>query len=533
MRDVLRKLKPSRFEDLIAVVALYRPGPMDNIPRYIACKHGQEQPDYLHPTLEGILKETFGIIIYQEQVLQIAQTLSGFTLGNADLLRRAMGKKIKSEMEAQRKAFIDGAVARGVPQPKAAQIFEQVDKFAGYGFVKSHAAAYALVAYQTAWLKTNYPVEFFAASMTLDLGNTDKLNIFKQELDRLKIKLLPPDINRSRATFAVEEQPDGTSAIRYALAAIKNVGRGAMEDLVAKRAETGRFKDIFDFTGRLDAQMVNKRQLENLVCAGAMDGIAPNRRQAFDAIELILRHAHSAASDRDSPQENLFGGIDTGPKRFSLPVVEDWPVMERLRHEFEAIGFYLSAHPLDAYSASLRRLDAVKFGDLPAWLTGRPNTRAKMAGVVVSKQERTSARGNRFAFVQLSDASGIFETMVFSELLAASRELLVPGTMVFLTADVRTEGDLMRLTAQTFRPLDEAVAGAAAGLRIFLREPGALDGIKTIIQRDGRGKGRVSLVLELDRAREVEVALPGTWMISAGTRQAIKSLPLIVDVQDV
>ena len=247
----------------------------------------------------------------------------------------------------------------------------------------------------------------------------------------------------------------------------------------AKRAETGRFKDIFDFTGRLDAQMVNKRQLENLVCAGAMDGIAPNRRQAFDAIELILRHAHSAASDRDSPQENLFGGIDTGPKRFSLPVVEDWPVMERLRHEFEAIGFYLSAHPLDAYSASLRRLDAVKFGDLPAWLTGRPNTRAKMAGVVVSKQERTSARGNRFAFVQLSDASGIFETMVFSELLGASRELLVPGTMVFLTADVRTEGDLMRLTAQTFRPLDEAVAGAAAGLRIFLREPEALDGIKT------------------------------------------------------
>ena len=533
MRDVLRKLKPDRFEDIIAVVALYRPGPMDNIPRYIACKHGQERPDYLHPTLEGILKETFGIMIYQEQVMQIAQTLSGFTLGNADLLRRAMGKKIKSEMEAQRKSFVDGALARGVSEANAVQIFEQVEKFAGYGFNKSHAAAYALVAYQTAWLKTNYPVEFFAASMTLDLGNTDKLNIFKQELDRLKIKLLPPDINRSRAAFAVEEQPDGTSAIRYALAAIKNVGRGAMEDLVAKRAEAGRFKDIFDFTGRLDAQMVNKRQLENLVCAGAMDGIAPNRRQAFDAIELILRHAHSAANDRDSPQENLFGGIDTGPKRFSLPVVEDWPVMERLRHEFEAIGFYLSAHPLDAYSASLRRLDAVKFGDLQGWLTGRPNTRAKMAGVVVSKQERTSARGNRFAFVQLSDASGIFETMVFSDLLGTSRELLVPGTMVFLTADVRTEGDLMRLTAQSFRPLDEAVAGAAAGLRIFLREPEALDGIKTIIQRDGRGKGKVSLVLELDRAREVEVTLPGTWMISAGTRQAIKSLPRVVDVQDV
>jgi DNA polymerase-3 subunit alpha len=533
MRDVLRKLKPDRFEDIIAVVALYRPGPMDNIPRYIACKHGQEQPDYLHPTLEGILKETFGIMIYQEQVLQIAQTLSGFSLGNADLLRRAMGKKIKSEMEAQRKAFIDGAVARGVPEARATQIFEQVDKFAGYGFNKSHAAAYALVAYQTAWLKTNYPVEFFAASMTLDLGNTDKLNIFKQELDRLKIRLLPPDINRSRAAFAVEVQPDGSQAIRYALAAVKNVGRGAMEDLVAAREAAGAFKDLFDFTARLDAQTVNKRQLENLVCAGAFDGLNPNRRQSFEAIELILRHAHSAAGERDSPQESLFGSIDSGPRRFTLPIVGDWPVMDRLRHEFEAIGFYLSAHPLDAYGASLRRLDVVRFGDLPAWLQGRPNTRAKMAGVVVAKQERTSARGNRFAFLQLSDASGIYEVMVFAELLGASRELLVPGTMLFLTADVRTEGDLYRLTAQSLRPLDEAVAGAAAGLRIFLREPEALESIKSIIQRDGRGKGKVSLVLELDRAREVEMTLPGSWMISAGTRQAIKSIPHVVDVQDV
>jgi DNA polymerase-3 subunit alpha len=261
MRDVLRKLKPDRFEDIIAVVALYRPGPMDNIPRYIACKHGEEEPDYLYPTLEGILKETFGIMIYQEQVIQIAQTLSGYSLGGADLLRRAMGKKIKSEMDAQRKTFIDGAIARGVPAPKAAQIFELVDKFAGYGFNKSHAAAYALVAYQTAWLKANYPVEFFAASMTLDLGNTDKLNVFKQELDRLKIKLLPPDINRSRATFTVDDPGDSPlfarggngaaaffgGAIRYALAAVKGVGQGAMDALVKVR-EGGRPSRLFDFT---------------------------------------------------------------------------------------------------------------------------------------------------------------------------------------------------------------------------------------------------------------------------------------------
>ncbi|HZF35143.1 MAG TPA: DNA polymerase III subunit alpha, partial [Candidatus Angelobacter sp.] len=419
MRDVLRKLKPDRFEDIIAVVALYRPGPMDNIPRYIACKHGEEEPDYLYPTLEGILKETFGIMIYQEQVIQIAQTLSGYSLGGADLLRRAMGKKIKSEMEAQRKNFVDGAIARGVPAPKAAQIFELVDKFAGYGFNKSHAAAYALVAYQTAWLKANYPVEFFAASMTLDLGNTDKLNVFKQELDRLKIKLLPPDINRSRATFTVEDPGDsplfarggipgfnpGTTApffggaIRYALAAVKGVGQGAMDALVKVREEGGPFRDLFDFTARLDSQLLNKRQLENLVAAGAFDSLNPNRHQSFAAIETILRHAQSAASERDSQQVSLFGDIEpAGGRRFALPVVADWPALDKLAKEFEAIGFYLSAHPLDAYGASLKRLGVIRFGDIPAWLSTRPpSTRAKLAGVVVSRQERTSARGNRFA----------------------------------------------------------------------------------------------------------------------------------------
>jgi DNA polymerase-3 subunit alpha len=548
MRDVLRKLKPDRFEDIIAVVALYRPGPMDNIPRYIACKHGEEEPDYLYPTLEGILKETFGIMIYQEQVIQIAQTLSGYSLGGADLLRRAMGKKIKSEMDAQRKTFIDGAVARGVPEAKAAQIFEQVDKFAGYGFNKSHAAAYALVAYQTAWLKANYPVEFFAASMTLDLGNTDKLNVFKQELDRLKIKLLPPDINRSRAAFTVEDSGESPlfahagngsaffgGAIRYALAAVKNVGQGAMEALVRTREEGGPFRDLFDFTARLDAQLLNKRQLENLVAAGAFESLNPNRHQTFAAIETILRHAQSAASDRDSQQVSLFGNLEpAGGRRFPLPVVDDWPALEKLAKEFEAIGFYLSAHPLDAYGASLKRLGVVRYGDIPGWLATRPaSTRAKLAGVVVSRQERTSARGNRFAFVQLSDQSGIYEATVFADLLATSRELLEPGKTVFLSADVRSEDDSLRLTAQQVRPLDEAVAHAAAGLRIFVKDPAPLPTVKQIIQRQGRGRGRVSLVLELDRAREVEMSLPGEWSIAPGTRAAIRAIPGVVEVQDV
>ena len=535
MRDVLRRLKPDRFEDIIAVVALYRPGPMDNIPRYIACKHGEEQPDYLYPSLEGILKETFGIMIYQEQVIQIAQTLSGYSLGGADLLRRAMGKKIKSEMEAQRKGFIDGAVARGVPEAKAAQIFDQVDKFAGYGFNKSHAAAYALVAYQTAWLKANYPVEFFAASMTLDLGNTDKLNVFKQELDRLKIKLLPPDINRSGARFTVEALPDGSRAIRYALAAVKNVGMGAMESLIAARDAKGPFRDVFDFTSRLDAQILNKRQLENLVYAGAFDRLNPNRRQTFDSIELILRHAQSAANDRDSQQVSLFGDLEpAGGRRFALPVVEDWPALEKLAHEFEAIGFYLSAHPLDAYGPSLKRIDVVRYGDVPAWLASRPaSTRAKLAGVVVSRQERTSARGNRFAFVQLSDQSGVYEATIFSDLLAISREHLEVGRTILLTVDVRSEEDSLRLTAQQIRPLDEAVAHAAAGLRIFVKDPAPLSSVRQLVQRQGRGRGKVTLVLELDRSREVEMSLPGDWAIAPGTRAAIRAIPGVVEVQDV
>jgi DNA polymerase III subunit alpha len=533
MRDVLRKLKPNRFEDLIALVALYRPGPMDDIPKYINVKTGQEQPDYLHPSLEPILAETFGIMVYQEQVMQIAQTLSGYSLGGADLLRRAMGKKIKAEMEAQRKRFVDGAVERGVEPAQASSIFEKVAKFAGYGFNKCHSAPYAMVAYQTAYLKANYPVEFFAASMTLDLGNTDKLNIFRQELERLKIRLLPPDINRSRVGFGVEALPDGGRAIRYALAAVKNVGAAAVAAMLAERESGGPFKDLFDFANRADARGLNKRQLENLVAAGAFDSLNPNRRQSFAAAELILRHAGRAADDRASQQVSLFGDLDAAAPRFSLPLVEDWPMIDRLQHEFEAIGFYLSAHPLDAYGTGLRRLEVVRYGELRQWLVGRSTNRAKLAGIVLGRQERTSAKGNRFAFVQLSDASGMYEAMVFSDTLSAARELLEPGRLVLLTTDVRGEEELIRLTVQSVQPLDEAVATAAAGLKIFLRDPAPVDSLKKLMERERRGRGRVNLVLDIDRASEVEISLAGGWQISAATRAAIKAIPGIVDVQDV
>jgi DNA polymerase-3 subunit alpha len=534
MRDYLRKLQPNRFEDIIAMNALYRPGPMENIPRYIAVKHGEEKPDYLHPALVDILKETHGIMIYQEQVMQIAQVLAGYTLGGADLLRRAMGKKIQSEMDAQRKSFVEGAVARGVAPGKAEQIFDQMAKFAGYGFNKSHAAAYGLVAYQTAYLKANYPVEFLAASMTLDLGNTDKLNHFRQELGRLGIALLPPDINRSEVAFSVEADPKtGKPAIRYALAAVKGVGQQAMRELVAERAAHGPYKDLFDFARRLDTKSFNRRQFENLVKAGAFECLNPNRAQSFAAADLLLRQASRAAEERVTKQENLFAGVDPGfAARPSLPVVADWPPVERLQHEFDAIGFYLSSHPLDPYAKSLERAGVLRWVDLPVALAANGSTRFRLAGIVIGKKERTSARGNRFAFVQLSDNSGAFEVTVFSEVLAQTRGVLEGGQPLVVTVDVRREEENLRLTVQKIEPLDTIVAQAAAGLRIFVAEAEALPRLKSVISREAGGRGRVTIVLDLP-SREIEMALPGGFRIDPKIRAAVKSLPGIIDVHDI
>jgi len=536
MRDVLKRMKADCFEDIIALVALYRPGPMDSIPSYIKRKHGEEAVDCFYPSLEGILSETFGIMVYQEQVLQIAQELAGYTLGSADILRRAMGKKIKSEMEAQRKNFIDGSVARGVPEATAELIFEQINKFSGYGFNKCHAAPYALLAYQTAYLKANHPVEFFAASMTLDMGNTDKLNIFRQELDRIKVPLLPPDINRSYATFGVEKiagkEADGSRyGIRYALGAIKNVGSAAMAAMVAEREANGPFADVADFASRLDPRGVNKRQLENLACAGAFDELNRNRHSLFEAAETIVRTAAAATSERESAQENLFGGTDAEPApSLPLPRIDDWPAMQRLRREFEAIGFYLSAHPLDAYGNSLERLRVVRAGDLAAVFKRSPG-RKKVAGIVVGKQERMSRQGNRFAFIQISDPSGQFEVVVFSDVLARTREVLESGEPVLLTVEGRADGDDTRLMAQEIEPLEAAVAHTASGLRLFLDQAEALDRLRSVLEREAKGRGRVSLVLDLADGQEVELELPGGYRLTPPVRQALKSLPG-VEVQD-
>ena len=532
MRDAVRGMRPDRLEDLIALVALYRPGPMENIPRYNACKHGKEVPDYLHPTLEPILKETFGVMVYQEQVMQIAQVMCGYSLGQADLLRRAMGKKDKSQMEALRKSFVEGAVTRGVDEAKASHIFDLVDKFAGYAFNKSHAAAYALVSYQTAWLKANYPVEFMAASMSFDLANTDKLATFRQELDRLGIALLPPDINRSEAAFSVEFAPgDARGAVRYALAAVKGVGQAAMEALVAERRANGPFRDLGDFARRVDPRQVNKRQLEQLVKAGALDALEANRARAFAAIELVLAEANAEAEARQSNQSSLFGGPGERPK-LRAPNLPDWPLNQRLQGEFESIGFYLSAHPLDAFALAMKRLGVVRAVDLPQRLRQGGAARLKLAGSVIGKQERTSAKGNRFAFLQCSDASGVFEVTLFSEILATSRDMLASGKPLLITVEARLEDDAVKLLANAIQPLEAAAAATAAGLRILVSDDGALPGLRDIVAGERRGRGRIVLDLILGPEERAEVQLPGSYAVSVDLRSRMAALPGVVEVAE-
>lgn len=464
--------------------------------------------------------------------MQIAQALSGFSLGQADVLRWAMGKKIKEMMASQRQTFIDGAVKHRVDEAQAIGIFDKVNKFSGYGFNKCHAAPYAMIAYQTAYLKANYPVEFLAASMTLDLGNTDKLNSFRQELDRMGIKLLPPDINKSNWDFAVENGSDGKAAIRYALAAVRNVGAKAMRDLVAERTSKGKFQNLFDMARRLDSKIINKRMLESLAAAGAFDSMLANRAQVFAAANLVLRHASAAADERGSGQVNLFGGADQPAETPKLPEATDWAPLERLSREFDAIGFYLSAHPLDAYGKSLPRLGITAYANLREQMRLQRSSRFTLAGIVAGRQERTSARGNRFAFVQLSDQSGLFEATVFSEVLSTSRELLVAGKAIVLTADAQLQGDDLRLTVQSVRALDQMAATAAAGLMVYLRDPGPLKGLDGILKRDAKGRGTVSLLLDLPD-REVEIKLPGGFAITPQVRAALKALPGVVDVREI
>jgi DNA polymerase III subunit alpha len=528
MRRALLDMRPDRFEDIIALVALYRPGPMANIPTYCARKHGMEQPDYIHPKLEPILRETFGVIIYQEQVMQAAQILAGFTLLEADLLRRAMGKKIRKEMQAQRERFVSGAVERGVDHYQADAIFDLLERFAEYGFNKSHAAAYALVAYQTAYIKANYPVEFLAATMTLDVGNTDKLAEFRAEAERLGISVDRPSINRSGVDFEVNG-----NTIVYALAALKGVGRQAVEAIITAR-ENGAFVDLADFATRINPRAVNKRVLESLAAAGAFEAFEQNRARVFAAADTLLARAQRAHDTAAIGQSELFGG---GAVRepIMLPQIEPWLPAERLRREYEAVGFFLSGHPLDDYAAVLKKMRVQPWAEF-ARAVKAGATAGRVAATVVSRTERRTRTGSKMGIIGLSDPSGHFEAVIFSEGLAEHRDRLEPGNAVLLFLSAEVQGDEVRARIQSVDALDSAAANLQKGLRVFLRDGAPLEAVAKRLEPAPRsahanGDGEVSVVLLLRRGTEVEVKLPGRFKVSPQIAGAIKAVPGVVQVE--
>jgi len=536
MRESLRRLKPDRFEDIIAMVSLYRPGPMDNIPTYINRKHGEEPVDYLHPLLQPVLQETYGVIIYQEQVQQIAQALAGYSLGEADLLRRAMGKKIKAEMAQQRSRFVEGAKAKGVKPADAEYIFDLVDKFAGYGFNKSHAAAYALVSYQTAYLKANYPVEFLAATMTLDAGNTDKLAVFAQEARRMRITVLPPCINRSEVDFGAERLAAGgeeSLAVRYSLAALKNIGTPPVEHIVAERREKGPYKDIADFARRINPKLVNKRPLETLAQAGAFDSLEPSRAAVFANVDNIMALASRISSNAAAGQNDLFGTAGA-PQPLDLRPVRSWTAMDRLQREFDAVGFFLSGHPLDEYREVLEKLGISTWREFEA-RAERGVSAGVLAGIVTAYKERRSQKGNKFAFATFSDATGQFEAVLFSDTLAAAAELLDSGQPLLLRVEAERDGDTMKVRVQSVEALDRAATGVQRGLRLVLDRKAveaARDWLAELRNHlIAGGRGEIRLVLALDEpARELEFMLPGRFDLSPSRVSEIRTVPGVVGV---
>jgi DNA polymerase-3 subunit alpha len=521
MRRALVDMRPDRFEDLIVLVALYRPGPMANIPTYCARKLGRERIEYLHPLLEPILAPTYGIITYQEQVQQIARDLAGYSLGAADILRRAMGKKDKKEMASQRGDFIAGATGRGIGRADAEVIFDACAKFAEYGFNKSHSAPYALLSYQTAYMKANYPVEFLAASMTLDMGNTDKLGEFRAEAQRLGVKVESPSINRSMLPFEV----DGDT-ILYALGALKGVGAQAVQAIVEARGERP-FADLTDFALRINPRAVNKRVLESLAAAGAFDALEPDRARASAAVDVIMamgQRTHDAVS---KGQSELFGG-QASRETLAIPAVEPWLPAERLQREFDAIGFFLTGHPLDDYATTLKRMR------VQSWAEFRQAVKAgasagRLAATVISRVERRIRSGSKMGIIGLSDPTGHYEAVLFAEGLAQFRDLLEPGTAVLLFLSAEMQGDEVRVRIQSVDPLEQAAAKLQKGLRVFLRNNAPIEGVAKRL--DAQGDGEVSVVLMLQQGTEVEVKLPGRFKVSPQIAGAIKAVPGVVAVE--
>lgn len=551
MMDALKRMKPTCIEDIVALVALYRPGPMENIPTYCEVKNGQRELESIHPLIDDILKETQGIIVYQEQVMQIAQVMAGYSLGGADLLRRAMGKKIAEEMAKERPKFEKGAQENGVDKKKATEVFDLLEKFANYGFNKSHAAAYAVVSYQTAWLKANHPVEFMAGVMNCDIHLTDKLAVYFEEVRKqLQLPWVPPCVNRSDATFKVVD-----GALVYALGALKNVGLEAMKLITDGRRSDPSvennpdkpFATLFDLARRVDLKRVGKRPLEMLARSGAFDQLDANRHRVFDALDALVSYSAAIHEQKSSNQVSLFGEAGEDLPEPRLHPVQDWLPAERLGEEFKAVGFYLSGHPLDDYMAPLKRRTANDRGvpfltldELTEKVTQTGAMNARLAGIVAGRQERKSARGNRFAFAQMSDPTGAYEVTLFSDTLEAAREHLETGSKVIVTVEATMEADQLKLLGRSVGPADAVVADAGgSGLKVFIDAPEAISAVASVLEgaaasarKAGRGPVEFCL-MDPSLPGEVEVALGQEFVVNPQIKGAIKSLTGVLEVEDI
>ena len=524
MKETLKQLKPDKFEDIIAIVALYRPGPMANIPAYIERKHEREKPDYIHPLLENLLKETYGVVIYQEQVMGVARELSGYSDGEADLLRRAMGKKIQKEMNAQKQRFVDGCGQKNIKPNEALTIFDLLSKFADYGFNKSHAAAYAMIAFQTAYLKTHYPIEFFAASMTLDINNTDKISIFQQELSRLNILLSPPDINQSDPYFARKN-----SSISYALGAIKNVGIDSMKELVRERKKNGPFKDFNDFINRSDNSIINKKTLEALACAGAFDQFKIHRSVIFNQASDIVKFHKSFKESSATNQGDMFGSE-------TLPVIQltsesEWDTGYKLMKEYEMLGFYLSGHPLEQYKANFDKLFIKSFSDIKSNSKYHDQKDILLSGTLLTKKEKRSARGNSYAFLNFSDLTSIYELIIFESNLRKYRDILNEGESFIVGVDFSTQNgtlrgelkkvfkfdDLERIDTKNFAADVKQVTPAQQTVSIYTDGNFSKDELSKL--KWIRGKSNVQIIINNQLLK-----IPGQFEISSEMISKMKNL---------
>ena len=525
MREVLKRMKPDRFEDLMAVVALYRPGPMDNIPKYISRKHGLEKVEFMHLDLKPILKETHGILIYQEQVMQTAQILSGYSMGAADILRKAMGKKIKSEMDAQRERFVEGAKNNSIKSSLANSIFDQISAFAGYGFNKSHAAGYAMISYQTAWLRAHYPHEFFSACMSLEINDTDKLFEFILEVKSQNIELSLPSINSSGVYFEVKFKED-KKYIEYGLSAIKNIGVNAINDLIEERNNNGMFESIEDFARRIPSSILNKRMLENLINAGSLDCINKNRNILISGLDNILSFADMNKRESLSQQTSLFLNDEKETLKIRLKVVEEPSLSMKLKNEFNSLGFYLSSHPTELYNSFYEKLNVIKSDEILKEINKNAKfCKLSLVGVVNNKFIRTTKRGGKFHVIYMTDNKGSFDFVVFDELFYDSEDLINSDKPLLITVEAKIGHDgRIRLSALEIKDLENVITNIPEVLSFQINNISNLEKFKNVLNKFPEGKSRIKLFIQKN-TQEFEINLDQGYLITPSDKNYFNKIP--------